>query len=364
VASATTFAALLVITVPAAPALASHPDVTVTVGPIFQGQLATLFPELDITVAGDPSIIKDGEGDYRMYYACYGFNNSGVETCLAESDDGIEWEDADVGDELTLDKGQVLFGESGDWDHAHETPYAFEAGGLTLLAYVGYEDAGDGFFGNPEVPVGLAVSSNETTFSRLEDPILEPTANTLDDHGMTSPSVFLIGSTWYMVYTGWCLENTTVCPRLSSDRSTATLVATSSDAENWTKSVYGNLIPDNQLPTWAPNGIAETHVFEAPGEGGIGTVWVMLFTGLGEGGPVGIGMAVRDDTTPVGAWDVYPDPLIEMEDLETGWPGEDPVRPVAPHGLVEGGDLRIWFAGYNEQGFKIGYAEALWSDLL
>lgn len=353
---ATALGAVVALTAPLQ-AQASNPLVDVEDGPIFAGQLPLLFPTLDVSVAGDPSIVKDGEGDYRMYYACYGFNNGGVETCLAESEDGIEWEDADVGSALTYDKGQVLWGTTG-WDNAHETPFAFEAGGDTYLAYAGYADAGDGFFGNSSVPIGIAVGSDDVTFTQLTSPLLVPTANTLDDHGMTSPSVFLVGSTWYMVYTGWCLESTTVCPRLTDDRYTATLVATSTDAVNWTKSTYGNLILDTELPTWAPNGIAETHVFAEPG---VSDSWVMLFTALGEGGPVAIGLATRSGSTPVGSWTIAEDPLIEIEDLGTSWGGDPAVtHPVAPHGLIEDGLLRIWFAGQNSEGFKIGYAETDW----
>ena len=177
----------------------------------------------------------------------------------------------------------------------------------------------------------------------------------------TAPSMFLIGSTWYMTYTGWCLENTTVCPRLSSDRATATLVATSTDAENWTKSTYGNLIPDGSLPTWAPRGIAETHVFLEPGTS---DSWVMLFTALDESGPVAIGLATRTGSTPIGAWTVREDPLFDSSDLDgEDWlvPGDpEAPHPVAPHGLIEDDTLRIWFAGQNNGGFKIGYAEAEW----
>lgn len=74
-------------------------------GPIFSGQFDFL--------AGDPSILKTNDG-YKMYYACYATDIKGTETCLATSEDGLNWNIPKVSE--SYEKGRVLFPGTEKWD--------------------------------------------------------------------------------------------------------------------------------------------------------------------------------------------------------------------------------------------------------
>lgn len=341
--------------------------VAIAPSPVFEGQLPEKFPALGTAIAGDPDVIHDENG-YRMYYACYGIAEQGTEVCVATSEDGIHWVDASIGAHDGSASSQILFGGGGTWDDGHETPFAVQSGANTLLYFAGYANARSGFFAGGPVSIGIAVSTDGVNFQTGREPVLRPTAGSLDDHGMTSPSVFdFTSSTGAMLtgmtYTGWCLDPAPACPRQSGGKTTALLGATSADGghtwEKWADSL--NLVPDDQLPPYAPNGIAETHVFPVPGETGPSTQWVMLFTAVGPDGPASIGLATQTGRDPFGPWNFREGPLIAMEDL-AAWPlGPDATetRPVAPHGLIENGTLKMWFAG-EANGFRIGYAEGSW----
>lgn len=336
---------------PVLPATASQPEdaLNVTEGPIFLGQLPELIPGIEFAVAGDPSIIVDDDG-YRMYYACYGFAENGTEACLATSTDGLHWQDAEIGSAATFNLGQVLFGTPGSWDMAHETPYAVQRTEGTYLYFTGYDQTSDGFFGTDRAPIGLSVAADGLHFGATQE-VLSPTSGGLDDHGMTSPTVFPWGDGWGMTYTGWCLESPEVCPRLDDGLYVAQMGATSLDGVTWTK-LGTNLVPDDTLPPYALGGIAESHVFQVP-DGR----WAMLHMGLTPDSHhvVGIGMAA----TPFGPWRFREEPLLTPENIgEMGWPAGG-VSAVAPHGLIEDGKLRIWFAG-EAAGYRIGYAEGDW----
>ena len=343
-----------------------HP-ITISPTPIFEGQLPLQFPALGTAVAGDPHVIHDTDG-YRMYYACYGVVEQGTEICLATSKDGIHWTDADIGSRESNAKGQILFEGNQTRDDGHETPFAVQSGASTLLYFARYANAGAGFFAGGPVSIDIAVSPDGKIFEPGSEPILNPTAGNLDAYGMTSPSIFSFTSSagtllTGMTYTGWCLDSAPACPRQSSGMATALLGATSTDGgytwEKWANSA--NLVADDQLPHFAPRGIAETHVFSVPGTTGSSTQWVLLFTALGPEGPTSIGVATQTGRDPFGTWSFRDTPLITISDL-AAWPlgGQDTVtRPVAPHGLIENGTLKIWFAG-EANGFRIGYAEADW----
>jgi hypothetical protein len=284
-----------------------------------------------------------------MYYGCYGFAENGTETCLATSKDGMTWTDAPVGSAETFNLGQVLFGAPGAWDAAHETPYAVQRGANTYLYYTGYDNTADGFFGTDSASIGLATASDGVTFS-AGNKVLEPTPGGLDDHGLTSPTVFPWKGGWGMTYTGWCLESATVCPRLDDGLYVAQMGAVSRDGITWTK-LGTNLVPDDTLPEYGQGGIAESHVFQVP-DGR----WAMLHMGLTPDEHHAVGIALGP--TPFGPWRFRADPLITSSDLSTGWPNGE-ASAVAPHARIERDRIKIWFAG-EAAGFRIGYAEGDW----
>lgn len=154
--------------------------------------------------------------------------------------------------------------------------------------------------------MALARSKDGKKFVMDSKPILEPTPNTLDDHGFTSPSIVRWKNQWVLIYSGWCID-TERCPRAKKNRFTTLLSATSSDGVSWRRQ-YTELLPDTQLPAWAPDGIAETHVFEArSGE------WVLLFTALTDKKPMSVGLATSN--SPLGPWSIYPNPILTVNQM-------------------------------------------------
>lgn len=296
-------------------------------------------------MAGDPSLFV-AAGDYRMYYSCYATDIGGTDICLATSKDGLHWEMPKIDDGPTM--GRVLFATNKGWDGAHETPEAMQVDKETWLYVVAYADARSGFFNNKSY-LALARSTDGSHF-RLDDrPVLSPQPGGLDDHGITSPTVIRDEMGWTMIYTGWCLE-AKVCPRLASGRYTSLLGATSVDGLHWTRRP-APLIEDRALPAWASSGIAETHVVRAGND-----QWALLFTALSGDAPKSIGLATGP--SPFGPWTIDPTPLLRGDAIRS-WADKG---PVAPFGTIEGGRLRMWYAGEDSHGpaFRIGYAEFPW----
>jgi hypothetical protein len=307
-------------------------------GWIFGGQYGVM--------AGDPGLLPAGTG-LRMYYSCYAVDLGGSDICVATSTDGLQWTMPTI-DGNTATLGRVLFATRKGWDGAHETPYALTVGSETWLYVVAYADAKTGFFANPSYLV-RARATDGLHFTLDATPVLSPTPGGLDDHGITSPTVLRDASGWTLVYTGWCLAPAR-CPRAAAGRYTSLLGATSTDGLHWTR-IATPLIADAALPAWASGGIAETHVFQT------GTNrWALLFTALGGTGPKSIGLATA--TTPLGPWTLRPTPLLAGSAI-AAWADKG---PVAPHGMVVNGHLRMWYAGEDSHGpaYRVGYAEFAW----
>ncbi|MBP6750915.1 MAG: hypothetical protein KA144_14875 [Xanthomonadaceae bacterium] len=304
---------------------------------IFGGQYSMM--------AGDPSLLRTDDG-YRMYYSCYAIDISGTDICTATSKDGMHWTMPKLDDGDT--RGRVLFATRDGANGAHETPEAIRVGGETWLYVVAYADARGGFFKNPS-HLSLARSKDGLHFRLDPTPLLSPEPDGLDDHGITSSTVIHDDDGWRMVYTGWCLEPKR-CPRTTTGRYTALRGATSPDGIHWTRKP-GTLIDDSALPAWSSSGIAETHVVRASE-----TEWLLLFTALNGDAPKSLGIATGP--SPFGPWSIAPKPLLRGEDI-AAWADKG---PVAPHGLVENGRLRVWYAGEDSKtpAFRMGYAEFPW----
>lgn len=304
---------------------------------IFGGQYGVM--------AGDPSLLRDGDG-FRLYYSCYANDIGGTDICTAASKDGVRWTMPKLDDGTT--RGRVLFATRKGANGAHETPEAVRVGDETWLYVVAYADARGGFFQSPS-HLSLARSKDGVRFRLDPTPVLSSEPGGLDDHGITSPTVIRDDEGWRMVYTGWCLEPER-CPRIASNRYTALRGATSSDGIQWTRKP-GMLIDDSALPAWASSGIAETHVVRASD-----AEWLLLFTALAGDAPKSLGIATGP--SPFGPWSISQKPLLRGEDIAE-WADKG---PVAPHGIVENGRLRVWYAGEDSDGpaFRLGYAEFAW----
>lgn len=318
--------------------------------PVLEGQFA--IPFLPFVPAapfsGDACVIAVPEG-YRMYHTCYATDRSGTDTCLAISADGVHWTLPDTGDPQSL--GRVLRSDVGAWDAAHETPFAIRRGTEIWLYAVGYRPPSAGFLGADSIRLARATSSDGLSFGATEGPLFEPLPDSLDDHGLTSPSLVEHEGELWLIYTGWCIDAAR-CPRAAQERYTAQLGARSHDGVNWVRHERPVLL-DTDL-TWAADGVAETHVVHDPDSG----LFLLFFQALSANAPhaVGVGWARH----PFGPYTLHPSPVLTAEDLPAWGNG----GVVAPHALFVSGELWLYFSGEQRdaagktQTFRVGMARA------
>jgi beta-xylosidase len=185
--------------------------------------------------------------------------------------------------------------------------------------------------------IGLARADNRINFTPSSlDPILElGEQNAKDANALFSPTILKDGSTYYMLYVGYCIEN-------CSPAFIGILGATSTDGVHWTKLRDPVLAgTDLNLP-WAEV-IKEPDVVKGPD----GLYYLFI------SGDHSIGVARSENI--LGPYDVYPEPIIQPT---LDWEGTD---VIAPSVIIENNKVRIWYTGVTVAGqgadFAIGYAE-------
>lgn len=302
-------------------------------GPVFTGT----------HVASDPSVLRGRDG-YRMYYTAMDARGwparARVVIALARSRDGLSWENADTGHPVA---GTVLEGREGSWEENLEAAYAVEFGGECLLYYGGYRHEGHPRKGFP-ASMGLARSRDGVRFARVSDrPILSPSKGWYDNDALYSPVVFPWNGGLGMIYVGHCYTDASGIPAPG----VRILGATSPDGVRWTKRPEPVLGERRGIP-WMTEGAAEPGLLAGP-DGS----WYLAFTGMqGERRVLGIARGA----SPFGPWEIRERPI-----LEPGPRGFDRAGVLAPHMLLEGGRVRMWFLGADRgDKFAIGYAEAAW----
>lgn len=304
--------------------------------PVFTGQYG---------IVGDPSVVRVGNR-LRMLYG--GFDPAkvpqGPATCAAESVDGITWKEFDTGDAV---RGRVIMPGTGAWENTHETPFWLRRpdGGWSMW-FIGYKSAehaaGWGLFAT-HIGYATAGAAGLAFTAPATSPVLSPTPGGFDARAMTAPSVVLDGGLYRMVYAGWW-NPTPISVGVTL------LSATSPDGVIWTKRatpVFNGLT----LPAYAAAHLAEPELVPAP-DGS----WLIFFsTTPVNGQPHSIGMARAP--TIGGPWTISPQPII----VPTAG-GFDAKDAVAPSVLIEGGRIRLWYAGFSADGQRIaiGYAESAW----
>ena len=286
-------------------------------------------------LAGDASVIKEGK-KFLMAYTCHDAYRKieGTALCIATSDDGIDWKHPD---KKSKTWGRVAKPSEDDWDRAQETSFLLndKSSHKHLLYYVGYK--GDGFFFSG-ADVGLAISEDGKSFTRLEEPIIRRgKPGSLDSFGITSPSIVQHSGVYHMLYVGWCMEN---CP---SKAITHLMYASSKDGVRWEK--HGKLNIDFHDTPFA-FGVAEPEMLLGPDK-----KWYVFFTST-EGRHV-IGIARSYKLT--GPWEIRKEPVFNISSSEF-----DASGALAPSVLVDGDKVRMWFNGQHKNKINIGYAEAAW----
>ncbi len=299
---------------------------TVTADPIFESPLG---------IAGDPSILKDGDV-LRMYYSAENFKIATVNSI----DNGLTWNSPDGN---TEDDYASLTGQADNWDSTLETNEVLKVEDTFYMYYSGYreDNIDNDYVANYEI--GLATSEDGINFTRHPNSMNEPLLgrdltdmNTNDRHAMTSPGVQFVNGQFYMTYTGWNVTDNWTGPNAGFKL----LGATSVDGINWTKLDEPILTPEDI--EWSPD-INETTLIYSEEDG----FWYIVFST-----DVNIGLARSSNFE--GPYDVNPQAIV-IPNLD--WASE----VTAPDGFIENGKFRIWYHGVAAPLYfpwLVGYAEA------
>ena len=321
----------------------------------FRGQIF----EGDLFLAGDPTVVRDGDR-LRMFYTCVaGATRSGL--CEVTSPDGIAW--TPVASIVPGLDGVVLAGNAGEWDENLETASAVVEGGDVRLYYSGYRPL-DASGERPPAALGVATSTDGVAFTRAAGgPVLQPTPGGYDGDDIFSASVFHDGGTTRTVYVGWCVPGYHDGMECTHGPAVQLLGATRGEAEVWTKEADPVLAPRAGV-AWLSQGVAEPAILEGPdGQ------WYLFFTGgLADDEPRVTGIARGPG--PFGPWEIADEPIVTPEA-----PFER-CGTFAPSVLLEGDRVRMWYLAIDDCGgtcpscdfaacgcdntFSIGYAEAAW----
>jgi predicted GH43/DUF377 family glycosyl hydrolase len=144
----------------------------------------------DETSVGSPCVWKEGSNWYMLYN---GKNAAGtIAIGLATSSDGITWTKDTV-------HNPVMACDAGQWDSGFISPGTrmLKEGSTYYLYYCGSTSAGP-VLANRKI--GLATSTNLTSWSKSgNNPLISPTGSGLDQ-GSDAPSICYLGSTYYIFY--------------------------------------------------------------------------------------------------------------------------------------------------------------------
>lgn len=291
-------------------------------------------------VASDPTVIKDGT-TYRMVVSGAATPSLIMATSTTE---GFSWTTLANGN-----NGVVLAPAAGKWDANVEQPELIKTASTYRLFYPGYRDVDidpSGAFWYSDL--GMATSTNGTTFTRYtSNPVMRRTPGWYDQDGITDPAIIQVGSTLYMIYTGWCGRTGPIdCPLVPGKDFEATLLTafSTNNGQTWTKSDPA-----------APVGEGGLHpdIVKTP-DG-----YYTLFTDVGSEEPAGcpsnqdaviqarslsaLGPFVASPTNPVicvgGGWEGVGGGFVSV--------------------LNDGGVGRLWYTGVADplSSYKIGLAE-------
>jgi len=286
-------------------------------------------------VAGDPSIIKDGD-IYKIYYTSLVVTDTSERIVIsgAKSFNGINWmpmSGAFGSETIALDT------RVDNWDKHLEANDVIKDGSEIKMFYCGYPKE------NTEInttvahgEIGLATSIDGKTFSRVQSNLIltRGSQNAMDNNALFSPTVMKEGNTYYMLYTGWCIDS-------CSTPFIGILGATSADGLNWTKNSDKIIAGTDSDLSWIQL-LIEVDLVKGPDN-----IFYLFFTGEG-----GIGIARSNH--PFGPWEIYPRPILTKTQA---W---ESYKVIAPTVIIENNKARMWYMGARQgfSDFAIGYAES------
>jgi len=318
--------------------------------PVFRGQFG---------IASDSAIIKIGN-EYRMYYTCLIPSTDRPAICLANSSNGLNWQNIDRSENIGgLDiEGLIFRGYDGTWDERVETPYVIYNGTHYLLYYIGYTDEDIAAGGYPEgmrTPLGMAYSEDGiNNFVRYtNNPVINPTDNWYDHNGVVSEIILKESVGYVMVYAGYKFTG-------SPSDGTYIIGASSSDGISWTKTTEPILRPTDWSPSeWINWGVGEPGFIKGP-DG----KYYLFVTSIGpneENRSVGVGVS----DNPFGPYTMKNETIVK--------PGPnwlDISGVIAPEVLFEDNKIRMWYSANNfsvnfppygsVHEISVGYAESKW----
>lgn len=298
------------------------------------------------TVAGDPSVIRDGNMLY-MYYTTFNPDDSdgNVEISVVVSEDGISWDYAPIDPVGTENPETVALESNPDgWDCILETNDVIKIGDEFFIYYSGYEPENSSSIGIARAEIGVARSTDGFKFERfLDEPVLARSTNGNDNTALFSPTVVEFEGIFYMVYTGWCLPEDNCEVDVPAFQ---LLGATSEDGINWVKREEPVLSGDD-IDFEFVEAVFEASLIEGP-DG----FFYLFFTADDEESNATFGVARSEN--PFGPWDVFSEPVI-LPDAPV-----DLDEIVAPDVVIENDEFRMWYSAVlgDFDDFQINYAEA------
>ena len=281
----------------------------------------------DCGTASDPAVLWDSQiNRYRMVFTTLDAALDRTVIAQATSKDGLEWKNTPS--QLGV-SGLILQGKDGDWDENMETAFLMRSGDEWLLYYTGYRDDAPAPHGNKVGDIGLAISSDGVTFTRVGDqPVLKHDPNGPDASGAYSPSI-IVGDKMFMIYTGFCMQG-------HCDHGITVLGATSTDGIHWVKEPKPVLVGDHEQP-WM-HSVGEATFLKGPDQS-----HYLFYSGFREAeGAASIGWA-RSTDGPMGPYVKNLNPILRSV---SGSYDEDDV--IAPSVLIDGNRVRLWYIALDQ----------------
>lgn len=294
--------------------------------------------ESPLSLAADPSILRDGDTLYMYYSAEQISPNERIFGVVISNDNGETWTTPDGNNQKDY---PAFFSQPNGWDNTLETVDVLKVGNEYWMYYSGYREgeADNEYVENYEI--GLAISANGIDFRHhpksVDQPLISRNTtdeNTDDRHAMTSPGVVYDGEKFYMIYAGWNVTDDWTGPNAGI----RIMGATSSDGINWSKASTPIIQPSEV--TYSSD-INEATLIKAA------DYWYIPFS-------TGSSIGIARSTTFLGNYDIYSEPIATANSLS--WATE----VTAPDGIIEDNKIRLWYHGVSEPIFwpwVIGYSE-------
>jgi predicted GH43/DUF377 family glycosyl hydrolase len=142
----------------------------------------------DAMGVSNPTVLYDG-AQYRIWYV--GYDGSKMRIGYATSGDGVVWSKYPLNPVLDV-------GGSGSWDaNGVRAPTVVFKNGIYRMWYTGYDGA--------NMRIGYATSGDGVIWSKLpSNPVLDlGESGSWDAGGVSTPTVVVMGGTYWMCYTGY-----------------------------------------------------------------------------------------------------------------------------------------------------------------